>query len=185
MRNILLSILGFFMLANVFAQGIDTAHKDASKRFMIVDTRPLDTSVKPLVVVDGQIYTRSLERINPKDILEISILKGTEAETIYGSGGINGVVIITTKLYAISQYQQKLRGLSKQYDAYLKLNKNDDSELLYVLNGEPLEMTAKGGGLEKLYEIPLKKIESVTFMDKYYKGTFNNNKPLILIKTKD
>ena len=176
-------ILGYFMSANVFAQGIDSAHKDTSKYFRIVDARPIDKSIKPLCVVDGKIYMRSLERINPKDILEVSILKGTEAETLYGFGGVNGVVIITTKLYAISQYQQKLRGLSIQYDAYLKLNKNDDSELLYVLNGEPLEMTAKGGGLEKLYEIPLKKIKSVTFMDKYYKETFNNNKPLILIKT--
>lgn len=48
-----------------------------------------------LIVVDG-ISTTSIESINPSDVENISVLKGSAA-AIYGTRGANGVLIITTK----------------------------------------------------------------------------------------
>ena len=140
-----------------------------------------------LLMIDKQGRASSkhiLEKIKPEDILEISVLEDASATALYGSKGANGVVIFTTKLYAQQQYQQKLSMFSESYKNYLKTNKDDDSELLYVLNGEPLNRTANGDLIKKLYDIPLYKIKAVTFMDKHYKDTFNNNEPLILINTR-
>jgi len=51
----------------------------------------------PLYVIDGVIFNGDVSNLNTDDILQMSILKGTEASALYGSKGANGVVIITTK----------------------------------------------------------------------------------------
>ena len=189
-RVFCISVLSISWLG-VFAQDTSASKTDSikqAKSFIIHDAAVI-TDDEPLIIIDDRQTGKSsskhiLKKIKPEDILEISILKDASAAALYGSKGANGVIIITTKSYAQQQYQQKLSGFSKSYKNYLKTNKDDDSELLYVLNGEPLNRTANGDLIKKLYDIPLYKIKAVTFMDKYYKDTFNNNKPLILINTK-
>ncbi|MBS7563657.1 TonB-dependent receptor [Mucilaginibacter sp. Bleaf8] len=51
----------------------------------------------PLIVVDGIIFTGSLNDINPNDIKSIDVLKDASATAIYGSRGSNGVIIVTTQ----------------------------------------------------------------------------------------
>jgi TonB-linked SusC/RagA family outer membrane protein len=54
-----------------------------------------------LIVIDGLPQTRGnsvmFNLINPNDIESITVLKGGQAATLYGSDGINGALIITTK----------------------------------------------------------------------------------------
>jgi TonB-linked SusC/RagA family outer membrane protein len=50
----------------------------------------------PLIVVDGIVFTGSLNSINPNDIESTTVLKDAVATAIYGSRGANGVVIVTT-----------------------------------------------------------------------------------------
>jgi TonB-linked SusC/RagA family outer membrane protein len=53
-----------------------------------------------LLVIDGVPQPGSqtmLNLINPNDIENISVLKGGQAATLYGSAGVNGALIITTK----------------------------------------------------------------------------------------
>ncbi len=53
-----------------------------------------------LLVIDGVPQPGSqtmLNLINPNDIDNISVLKGGQAATLYGSAGVNGALIITTK----------------------------------------------------------------------------------------
>ncbi len=50
----------------------------------------------PLYVVDG-VPIPAINRINPNDIESINVLKGANAAAVYGSEGVNGVLIITTK----------------------------------------------------------------------------------------
>lgn len=53
-----------------------------------------------LIVVDGIPMPGSqtiLNLINPNDIENISVLKGGQAATLYGSAGVNGALVITTK----------------------------------------------------------------------------------------
>lgn len=56
----------------------------------------------PLYVVDGLAVEAGPEGempgINPYDIESIKVLKDTEAITMYGSRGANGVIVIKTKL---------------------------------------------------------------------------------------
>lgn len=55
----------------------------------------------PLVVVDG-VPNRSLARINPNDIENITVLKDASA-AIYGSQAANGVILVTTKRGALGK----------------------------------------------------------------------------------
>jgi TonB-linked SusC/RagA family outer membrane protein len=51
-----------------------------------------------LLVVDGNILNiRYLPSINPNDIQDVTVLKGSSASALYGSDGYNGVIIVTTK----------------------------------------------------------------------------------------
>jgi TonB-linked SusC/RagA family outer membrane protein len=85
---------------------------DGSSRVILRGVASLLGDNRPLIVVDGiPVYsghgggTRwggtdtgdGLSDINPEDIENISILKGTGAAAAYGSRGANGVILITTK----------------------------------------------------------------------------------------
>lgn len=51
----------------------------------------------PLIIVDGVIWTNSIELINPNEIESMDILKDGAAAAIYGTRATNGVILITTK----------------------------------------------------------------------------------------
>nr|WKN39272.1 TonB-dependent receptor [Tunicatimonas sp. TK19036] len=50
-----------------------------------------------LIVVDGIIYTGSLNDLNPNDIESIDVLKDPSSKAIYGAQAANGVILVTTK----------------------------------------------------------------------------------------
>ena len=53
---------------------------------------------QPLIVVDGIIFkTSSFKNLNSNKVKSINILRAPESTAIFGSGGVNGVIIITTK----------------------------------------------------------------------------------------
>lgn len=53
---------------------------------------------EPLVVIDGLITeVESLNKLNPTDIENISVLKDAGSAAIYGSRSANGVILVTTK----------------------------------------------------------------------------------------
>ena len=54
-------------------------------------------SSSPLYVVDGVIYTGSLQDLSPSDIESLTVLKDAASTSLYGSSAANGVVMITTK----------------------------------------------------------------------------------------
>jgi TonB-linked SusC/RagA family outer membrane protein len=51
---------------------------------------------EPIYVVDG-VPLPSISRLNPNDIESITVLKGANAAALYGSEGVNGAIMITTK----------------------------------------------------------------------------------------
>ena len=51
----------------------------------------------PLIVVDNVPVTSEMWELNPEDIDQINVLKGTTASALYGSNGRNGAILITTK----------------------------------------------------------------------------------------
>src|SRR5690606_22128451 len=69
-----------------------------STRVVLRGNRSLLGENQALVVVDGYPSSRNaLDRINPNDIEDISVLKGANAAALYGSDASNGVIMITTK----------------------------------------------------------------------------------------
>ncbi|NCI46838.1 TonB-dependent receptor plug domain-containing protein [Sediminibacterium soli] len=52
---------------------------------------------QPLFVLDGAVYSGDLSDLNPADIKSISVLKDAASQTAYGSRGMFGVILITSK----------------------------------------------------------------------------------------
>lgn len=69
----------------------------APTRIVLRGNRSLTGNNQALVVVDGAIYYNDLSTLNPEDISDINILKGSSGSVLYGSEGSNGVIVITTK----------------------------------------------------------------------------------------
>jgi TonB-dependent starch-binding outer membrane protein SusC len=57
----------------------------------------INASTSPLIVLDENIFYGQIENINPNDVESITILKDAAATSIYGVGGANGVIVITSK----------------------------------------------------------------------------------------
>ena len=57
----------------------------------------MGSSNNALIVIDGVVYKGDLSSIDPKNILEMRILKDTTATSLYGAKGANGVILVTTK----------------------------------------------------------------------------------------
>jgi TonB-linked SusC/RagA family outer membrane protein len=69
-----------------------------STRVVLRGNRSLLGNNEALIVIDGFPSARGvLDRINPNDIDNVTILKGANASALYGSEAANGVMIITTK----------------------------------------------------------------------------------------
>ncbi|MDN3492676.1 SusC/RagA family TonB-linked outer membrane protein [Winogradskyella bathintestinalis] len=88
------------MVGKVAGLQINTTNNgvNPSTRIVLRGNRSLLGNNQALVVVDGFPSDRgALDRINPNDIENISVLKGANAAALYGSDATNGVVLVTTK----------------------------------------------------------------------------------------
>lgn len=97
-RRIFLILFCVIPAISTLAQNRDTIPADTAKKFIIMDaSTPSKKAARPLIVLNGKIYKRGIKTIDTTKIKSIDILKGKEAEALYGAKGKNGVVIITTK----------------------------------------------------------------------------------------
>ncbi|WP_452220700.1 YfbK domain-containing protein [Lacinutrix salivirga] len=89
-----------------------------NSRIILRGVNSLNGNSEPLVVVDGKIQSyKSMQKMNPKHINNINILKDAGATAIYGNRGSNGVIVISTK----------------------NNKKNNSKELLYIVDGNPIK----------------------------------------------
>ena len=65
-----------------------------STKIQIRGASTLGKNNQPIFVVDGG---NQLKNLNPDDFAEVTVLKGAAATALYGSRGLNGAVVITTK----------------------------------------------------------------------------------------
>jgi len=59
--------------------------------------RILRDSPPPLIIIDGEESSATIDELDPKEIESISVLKNETATSVYGDKGKNGVILITTK----------------------------------------------------------------------------------------
>ncbi len=70
---------------------------DPEIRIIMRGSRSLNRQANaPIYVVDG-VPVPDINRLNPNDIESITVLKGANAAALYGSDGVNGALMITTK----------------------------------------------------------------------------------------
>lgn len=69
-----------------------------NSNIVIRGVRSIESSSKPLYVIDGKPYENvDLQKISSDKIKSVNILKDNAATSLYGSRGLNGVVLIDTK----------------------------------------------------------------------------------------
>lgn len=114
------------------------------------------------------------------DLFDMETLTPSVSVKRFGKKGENGVLVITTKGYAIKQYQNKLSAFSREYESYLKSHNGKDDDIQYVVHSDPLE---KQEVLNFLYKLPPEKIIGVTFTER--RGlNGNGSQKVVIIETK-
>jgi TonB-linked SusC/RagA family outer membrane protein len=70
----------------------------ANTRVVLRGNRSITGNNQALIVLDGvPVPNSTLDYLNPNDVESVNTLKGGQAATLYGSDGVNGAVVITTK----------------------------------------------------------------------------------------
>jgi len=71
---------------------------DGTYDIKIRGSRTLTGGTSPLVVIDGVISTQTILQSLPADLIEsVTTLLGLQGAALYGSQGVNGAIIVTTK----------------------------------------------------------------------------------------
>lgn len=129
-RSVLNSMQGKVAGVEISAAG---SNPGASTRIVIRGPQSISQGNQPLIVIDGVPMTNSstgntslnggfdfgngLNAVNPDDIEDIQILKGSSASALYGSRAANGVIMITTKKGSRSKSGKKAIGVSLNFAA--------------------------------------------------------------------
>ena len=71
---------------------------DASPRITLRGNRSISGNNQALIVLDGvPVPGNTISYLNPGDVETVTVLKGGQSAALYGSDGINGAIVITTK----------------------------------------------------------------------------------------
>ncbi len=103
---------------------------NSNTRIILRGNRSISGNNYALVVIDGAISsTEILSQLPPELILNVDVLKGTQATALYGEQGANGVIVITTKKGLQEVTQVKTRtNLSETAFFYPNLKTDKDGK---------------------------------------------------------
>jgi len=150
MKNRIIKVLTIIFLSfcffnyavaqNSLATKSDTLIKSTNDSNSIINNRNGGKVTIPLWILDNTILydtlaNKALKNIRPDDILDLSIITDTSKVAYYKVKGVNAVWIITTKKFAIKEYEEKLSSFCVDYKKYLKIDSGDDRSLIYFING--------------------------------------------------
>lgn len=67
-------------------------------RIVLRGNRSITGNNQALIILDGvPVPSNTINYLNPNDIESVTVLKGGQAATLYGSDGVNGALVITTR----------------------------------------------------------------------------------------
>lgn len=90
----------------------------ADTRITLRGIRSLTGNNQPLLVLDGSpVALAQLNRLNPNDVEDITVLKGASAASLYGPDGVNGVIYVKTKRGSKSGAPQVTVSNSTQFES--------------------------------------------------------------------
>jgi len=151
----------FFQIAMGFGQVSNTSKK----------VENMDTLAKhgALFVMDGVVLQKPYY-LNPDSIVDLTIITRNKANEIFHSSAQNDIVVMISSRRAIADYQKKFSAFSEDYRKYLQTHKNDDKNILYILNGVTLDSKNKIELTRELYKIPLKALKKVGYSNNFVEG---------------
>ena len=131
---------------------------------MIRGIGSMNASSSPLYVVDGTAYDGYLNAINPNDIESMTILKDASATAIYGTRGINGVIVL--KLKTPQQVKEeknikkiddflKPKGVNRRNARYYIDGKEVPASTAYQTSIEQMEVKTGADGILEIYIKPM------------------------------
>ena len=90
---------GLFSNTKIQIRGVSTLNSNNNQPIFVIDGVILENEVSDasMWTQNSNDYGNILKNINPDDIADISVLKGAAATALYGSRGMNGVILIKTK----------------------------------------------------------------------------------------
>ena len=108
-------------------------------------------SNSPLYVIDGAIYTGSINDLDPSDIVSLNVLKDAASTSLYGAAAANGIVMITTKSgrkgKSKFEFSTSTGFVSRGYKDYDRIGTKDyyETQWLSLRNGYMDHLTAPVG----------------------------------------
>jgi hypothetical protein len=157
---------------------VETGISDNSDIIASAQTKNDSLNDRVLYIVNG--VPVSENAIKNEDILIKYVLKGPSIAAMNFENEIDSVIAIITKPYAITQYQKKFNAFSKKYKSYLDTHQDNDGDLLFVLDGVPVQ-GKRNDIIKTLYEIPSRTIKEIGFTEKQPE---NGSATLVIINTK-
>lgn len=98
----------------------------------------INNNPEPLYVIDGvPLSAENFRKINPNDIIKVTVLKDARATGIYGVRGSNGVIIVKTKN---APTKRQLRKLKKEREKIEKIEKENAKKEQTLSKYEPVEV---------------------------------------------
>ena len=89
----------------------------------------------PLMLIDFKKVTKEeADKIDPKDIASVDVLKNESSKAVYGEEGKNGVVLITTKAYAEAHKATPVKPSSMSKALYVLDGVKVDSSILKTMD---------------------------------------------------
>lgn len=85
-----------------YATGLSGSTASRNRSITIRGVSTINSSLNPLLVVDGLPIEGSIEDINPSDVESINVLRDAASASLYGARASNGVIVITTKKAKVS-----------------------------------------------------------------------------------
>jgi TonB-dependent SusC/RagA subfamily outer membrane receptor len=114
-------------------RGISSIGSD-TQPLWVVNGVPINTSTNDVNTDfrDGQVSPTRFLDLDPNNIESMSVLRGLQATTLYGSQGRNGVILVTTKTGA-GKGQQKFEGSVNQMDLMVRMASSSVTGVLYLM----------------------------------------------------
>lgn len=138
---------------------------------------------KALYLLDGIPVSKSqISHLEEKDLVEIVVLKGVSATSLYGKKAKHGAVLITTVGAAKRIYQSNFSSISKEYSTKLK-SLGSDEDLLYIVDDKPLTEHIES----VLYKVKMSQITEITLLsysDTMAKFGIEKKQGAVIIRTR-
>jgi hypothetical protein len=136
MRGLLMLICFFISIAAI-AQQRDSMY--VSKGKLIIRDATTENG-KAYIEVDGKIFTGKLSGIKSDDINDFSVLKISDAMALYGTKGMNGAYLITTKAGRIAAMQpstnKPLDNINSNNGAFTGNQTMVSDSAMYLIDGK-------------------------------------------------